>query len=801
MSPVPSQSSSSSSSSSPSLSAGGYDGGPVSSSAVVNAMNMTQSDDRGTTASGTPLSSSVVEPSSPPPATPAAAVAVAVVPPDVISNSKNNNHSNKKNNNTYDAANDDNEAASAVLFMVGQQSTPLISNLENDGRGRLIIDEETGSSMIQHPPMESAPSIPISSSSSSSSSLPSSPLSPSPPSTALPPAYGHDDNNYVGGGESGSSTNHHQLELQQQEEEEKQDHHHHLQRQEAEASFVIGDDADGNNGNGGGAVLGTENDDGHSSPQHQQQQQVIPPQLNKTTDEESQNIICGCVGVDVAPQLPSLSLNYDTNNNHDDNDDDNHKNDFGLSGDGVAAINDADRGNDNDYYDGDDRKKNDSMMSSGSGTTTSFILPTPPRKTNNSNDDDDDDHNNNSENYNSSTSPNGRRRNGSGPTSPFSRIKHEITEKWKMVDWITQCHNPLEYYLPFDFDPNNEKHTQKRNNQKQVPAEGDGDDDGLPMMIEDEGMPTAYLAFRVPQHCEYCGQSNTSLCDPSTCTRPRSFLRVSRPPPFLTNSSSVQQEKTKDHDTCEFRPPTLKSSTITSLESKQSSADDHHPSIRTTATDDMKIARDKESNEYQKRRSSPNYKSSSPSSSSSSPPKTKNDDSIFLPQEESGIPKSRRPHIDPRLEPSPPGLIKKQKNPTVNSSPESTTTSSSSSSSELSVQTNRKTKTPVAKILPYRGNSQKVIGPWLKTTPQAHNGQQSKSSLPSPSSSSVGSTPTLNSNATTWNDQASISKSKTFPTTTPSQTTKSDHGLAENGTQDATENVDGVSLKARTFQC
>jgi hypothetical protein len=65
----------------------------------------------------------------------------------------------------------------------------------------------------------------------------------------------------------------------------------------------------------------------------------------------------------------------------------------------------------------------------------------------------------------------------------------------------------------------------------------------------DEGVEVVHLlpagAYLLPRQCEYCGQSDTKLCSPKTCTRPSLYLQKKRPPFGKPNSS--QWDPITDH--------------------------------------------------------------------------------------------------------------------------------------------------------------------------------------------------------------------------------------------------------------
>lgn len=480
-------------------------------------------------------------------------------------------------------------------------------------------------------------------------------------------------------------------------------------------------------------------DDGADKPNKEQKhdhQQVAA--IERTESDNSSQLqlkdssFCGC-GVDA----PNLTINY---------------NDCDHTGSGRGT---EDAENVTPF-------NNDSLP--GGSTTTSFILPTPKK----------------SQTPGSSRSSRGRRRSSnaammtaSPPTSPFSRIKHEITEKWKMVDWITQCHNPLEYYLPFDFDPNQKdgerRSSMNNHNDQHVggygdgPADADADNCGGDNANGDMAMPTAYLAFRVPQHCEYCGQPSTKLCDAAKCARPKIFLHASTPPfqgPKLSSGSSCHIDR-KQQDSPHLSDAQLKPLNSLDFRSKGGYADHF-----LTATADLKNARDKERNRSPK--------------SSTSPVEIQN--TATIPDEGASSKQGPLESIRPGPKPTLSQNIKP-----------------SSSSSIRRV-----------KIMPYRGNSQKVIGPWLKTTPPTQQ-QQELPQRRSPSSSSVdsaaSSSPTKlagSSTATSPNSNGSdesslcdvIPQSKTFPV---SRSTTSTSPSALNKKNSISQ--DQVSLKAKSFQC
>jgi hypothetical protein len=111
----------------------------------------------------------------------------------------------------------------------------------------------------------------------------------------------------------------------------------------------------------------------------------------------------------------------------------------------------------------------------------------------------------------------------------ISRFPQELVEK---VDWITQCHNPIEYLQTLGFTVGG-----GIGKQKLPTEEEDLDDDENDVRIIDNnyGDPTndtttPFVAFQIPLHCEYCGEVSTNDCNPNTCRRPTTFFSKQRPP-------------------------------------------------------------------------------------------------------------------------------------------------------------------------------------------------------------------------------------------------------------------------------
>jgi hypothetical protein len=106
----------------------------------------------------------------------------------------------------------------------------------------------------------------------------------------------------------------------------------------------------------------------------------------------------------------------------------------------------------------------------------------------------------------------------------LSKFPRELARR---VDWITQCHNPLEYLqtLGFRSPPKNNKTVHDDVDDHILEYHDDHDDECEADAI---GMP--FVAFVVPQHCEYCGAESSKDCSPQTCQRPSSFFPKQRPP-------------------------------------------------------------------------------------------------------------------------------------------------------------------------------------------------------------------------------------------------------------------------------
>ena len=109
----------------------------------------------------------------------------------------------------------------------------------------------------------------------------------------------------------------------------------------------------------------------------------------------------------------------------------------------------------------------------------------------------------------------------------LSKFPRELARK---VDWITQCHNPLEYLQTLGF-----RTPQKKQSFDMDDHVLDYDADNDQHYFQDDADHDAaaampFVAFSVPQHCEYCGSPSSKDCNPETCQRPSTFFPGQRPP-------------------------------------------------------------------------------------------------------------------------------------------------------------------------------------------------------------------------------------------------------------------------------
>jgi hypothetical protein len=119
----------------------------------------------------------------------------------------------------------------------------------------------------------------------------------------------------------------------------------------------------------------------------------------------------------------------------------------------------------------------------------------------------------------------------------LSRFPQQLAAK---VDWITQCHNPLEYLQSLGSppgdpgDPSRDEPPSTSCPKNVSGGESEGDND-------QSYAAATYIAFRLPHHCEYCGSPSTAECGSNAatadctisrrcCQRPPSYFPKQRPP-------------------------------------------------------------------------------------------------------------------------------------------------------------------------------------------------------------------------------------------------------------------------------
>jgi len=81
--------------------------------------------------------------------------------------------------------------------------------------------------------------------------------------------------------------------------------------------------------------------------------------------------------------------------------------------------------------------------------------------------------------------------------------------------FLTSCRQPLSF-LPFGKGAGG--------------FGGDETNDGDDWMIHQDSVLPMAGAYTVPTDCEYCGSQHVSMCDPTTCERPKLFFKKRRPP-------------------------------------------------------------------------------------------------------------------------------------------------------------------------------------------------------------------------------------------------------------------------------
>jgi hypothetical protein len=110
------------------------------------------------------------------------------------------------------------------------------------------------------------------------------------------------------------------------------------------------------------------------------------------------------------------------------------------------------------------------------------------------------------------------------------------------VDWITQCHNPFELLQGLGCPPSDSGEPSRDQPPSSLLRSISVDEDSYTV-------PTTYIAFRLPHHCEYCGSPSTDKCgfyapSPTTtiptttdlaisrqfCQRPPTYFPKLRPP-------------------------------------------------------------------------------------------------------------------------------------------------------------------------------------------------------------------------------------------------------------------------------
>jgi hypothetical protein len=125
------------------------------------------------------------------------------------------------------------------------------------------------------------------------------------------------------------------------------------------------------------------------------------------------------------------------------------------------------------------------------------------------------------------------RQNASFTLEDLSKFPRELSRR---IDWITRCNNPIEFLRILGLHP-------KRRKSKQAVLD---DDDYMRVMDfgdTDEEIINPYVAFQMPQHCEYCGAPSTNECDPRACPRPSTFFPKQQPPFAKPNAKIYNDNK------------------------------------------------------------------------------------------------------------------------------------------------------------------------------------------------------------------------------------------------------------------
>jgi hypothetical protein len=132
----------------------------------------------------------------------------------------------------------------------------------------------------------------------------------------------------------------------------------------------------------------------------------------------------------------------------------------------------------------------------------------------------------------------------------ISKFPQELVEK---VDWITQCHNPIEYLQTIGFVKPSSLSTKKELDELQQRRDENNTIYDVDPIIADDGnertsTTTPFVAFQVPVHCEYCGSPSAKDCYRSCCHRPKTYFPRKRPPFYdALKWKEEQQSKNYSH--------------------------------------------------------------------------------------------------------------------------------------------------------------------------------------------------------------------------------------------------------------
>ncbi|KAG7366588.1 hypothetical protein IV203_029258 [Nitzschia inconspicua] len=140
--------------------------------------------------------------------------------------------------------------------------------------------------------------------------------------------------------------------------------------------------------------------------------------------------------------------------------------------------------------------------------------------------------------------------NNSFSLEDLSKFPQELAQK---IDWITRCNNPIEFLRKLGWHHHHSR--RKSMKHQQTPAVLDDDDYEAAFDFEGDGSCeeenenniNPYVAFQVPQYCEYCGAASTAQCNPRTCSRPTTFFPNHRPPFAKPNAKPYQDSATNNH--------------------------------------------------------------------------------------------------------------------------------------------------------------------------------------------------------------------------------------------------------------